>query len=241
MYVLNTKRYDNPKLLEHLASHYVLGCLTTLVRNRVEKLAKELPQLREQINMWQIRFESMHKTKAITPPVMVWQSLQHTLFKPKQTLSQSPKKTIAELFNRSIWKLSSGLMALMLIILISIPSVEHQNPILGYTASMFGSEVNPEFVINIYKDEQAENTFIKFLSNQRIKDSEIMGTLWAKGFENDELIEVGNIKALMQNHILTKAQWVLIKNSKELIVTENSDQTSRQLFEGICVQLGDWG
>jgi len=236
MYVLNLKRYSNPKLLEHLASHYVLGNLTTLVRNRVERLAKELPELREQITMWQIRFESMHQAPSKQPPKIVWQNLQKQLNSPKV----ESKSTISEIINQYLWKCTSAIMAFALVVFISMPAVEHQNPILGYTASMNNENKDTQFVINIYKDTQASNTFIKFLMNQRLEDENLEGTLWAKGFDNDELVEIGNINTLMNHQVLTKAQWGLIKSSKELVVTKTIDPASDRIFEGICVQLGDW-
>ena len=46
-------RYNNEKVIEHLASHYVLGSMSTLVKNKTERLIKEIPELEQSVYRWQ--------------------------------------------------------------------------------------------------------------------------------------------------------------------------------------------
>ncbi|MFT6270320.1 MAG: hypothetical protein ACJAVV_003154 [Alphaproteobacteria bacterium] len=49
------KRYNNPKMVDHLASNYTLGLLTTRINKRIENLRKQYDyrRLDARILYWQ--------------------------------------------------------------------------------------------------------------------------------------------------------------------------------------------
>ncbi|BCE02519.1 hypothetical protein [Marinicellulosiphila megalodicopiae] len=235
MSILN--RYKQENVIEHLASHYVLGGLTALVRSRVEVLAKQSPELQQQINMWQLRFEGMNHAKAISPPEFVWKKIKNNVL----TNQYKSKGSLSTIIN-SFWRTAAVTFSLVLTLIILIPNQDVTTPVLGYTAAMHGvNDQEIQFIVNVYKDNDADNTFIKLLMNQRKTNIEISGVLWSKSFGSEELVQLGAVKTLIEQNILTKEQWTLIKQSESLIITRDDSILSERIYEGVCVQLGDWG
>jgi len=69
-------RYSNPIIIDHIASHYVLGTLSTHVHNRAEQLMHDHPQLAARINHWQQNFITMDKqTAEVVPKDSTWQAI----------------------------------------------------------------------------------------------------------------------------------------------------------------------
>jgi len=75
-------RYQNEVIINHLASHYVLGLLSDRVATRVEYLMQNNPQLSAQVNVWQKQLSLFDRhCDEVSPEPEVWQKIQKKLFK----------------------------------------------------------------------------------------------------------------------------------------------------------------
>ncbi len=83
-------RYQNIEIIEHLASHYVLGCLSEHVMTRVTKLRKNNSVLDQRIIAWQIYLSQLDREAAEQiVPIDVWQQISAQLTEPSQTTTRA--------------------------------------------------------------------------------------------------------------------------------------------------------
>ncbi len=83
-------RYHNLDIVEHLASHYVLGCLSKRVMARVIKLRKNNSVLDQRIIAWQVYLSQLDREAAEqTVPIDVWQQISAQLTEPSQTTTRA--------------------------------------------------------------------------------------------------------------------------------------------------------
>ncbi len=75
-----TQRYQHPQVIEHIASQYVLGTLTSPVHRRVSTLAIANEALELAIQYWQARLVSLdHQTDELPASETSWQAIAEHL------------------------------------------------------------------------------------------------------------------------------------------------------------------
>jgi anti-sigma-K factor RskA len=80
---MNSQRYQQPKVIEHLASQFVLGTLTSKVHSRVAKLAMQNVELEQAIQYWEDRLVTLdHQTDELPASESSWQAIAQQLDMP---------------------------------------------------------------------------------------------------------------------------------------------------------------
>jgi anti-sigma-K factor RskA len=70
-------KYSDPKLVEHLASAYVLGTLPHGARRRMEKLVRQRPDVALAVAGWEARLGQLAQSvPAVRPPPRVWRAIE---------------------------------------------------------------------------------------------------------------------------------------------------------------------
>ena len=70
-------KYADTRLVEHLASAYVLGTLTDGARRRFEKLVRARPDLQLAVAEWEARLGRLAQSvPAVRPPPRVWRAIE---------------------------------------------------------------------------------------------------------------------------------------------------------------------
>ena len=80
--------YDNPELLDRLASEYVLGTMRGAARRRFERILRETPEARAAVAEWENRLAGL--TTALpeqTPSAAVWRGIEARIH-PQSTTNQ---------------------------------------------------------------------------------------------------------------------------------------------------------
>lgn len=87
------KRIFDPKCLDMLASAYALGTLRGGARRRLEALAREHPQIRAAVLIWQSRLAALTELhEPVQPPPAVWRRIERALradLESRQTARQA--------------------------------------------------------------------------------------------------------------------------------------------------------
>ena len=77
-------RYHHKQIVNHLASHYVLGLLSARVSARVETLQRNNKPLAQQIRLWQQQLSFFDRQcEALPPESETWQAIEQHISKIK--------------------------------------------------------------------------------------------------------------------------------------------------------------
>jgi anti-sigma-K factor RskA len=83
-------RYNNPELIERLASEYVVGTLAGKARQRFERLMMESYKVRQAVYTWEEQLYPMNQTIAEQKPSpQVWKHIENRIAPPSSALSQT--------------------------------------------------------------------------------------------------------------------------------------------------------
>ncbi|MDH3695106.1 MAG: anti-sigma factor [Gammaproteobacteria bacterium] len=105
--------YDNPVLLDRLASEYVLGTLRGRARKRFDKLLMELPKARMLVWQWERRINAMAlKLKPVRPRARVWRQIE-------KWINADKPATKWYSFELKIWRSVAAMVALAAIGVVS--------------------------------------------------------------------------------------------------------------------------
>lgn len=247
-------RYHNPAIRFHLASQYVLGTLTPRVERRMSKLMKIDDELVKEIYQWQSKLQGINdEMPEAKPPTKVWYKLSREL-----AFNQAPaiRSWWRSLF---LWQgatVFSILGSLSLIVILTQPN-EVLNTLQGpsYLAVLSAdidsdSEQNktlPELIVSAYKSPTPGQSELHFQWNKNAKSTHTFPpnklkelTLWAIDKTTGKQVSLGSLAPNLNKQQLTKVQWKLIKNSKELWLTQGKKVTDTVIFKGECLQLSSW-
>lgn len=247
------RRYQNPIIRSHLASQFGLGTLSPKVKQRVIRLMQVDKMLEQEIYQWQNRLEPLNSnTDDVTPPSKVWKKLSHELDFSKQT---KPPWWQSLFFWRGVSAIS---FALILSVFISKLGLEQTNTspnsalqgpsyLAVLTATEESSKTLPELIVSAYKSPNAGQSELHIQWNQNtenkqgftLKTSQSF-TLWSLDKNTGEQVSLGLLINANSKQKLSIAQWQLIKNSKELWLTQGDKITDPVLFKGECLQLSSW-
>ncbi|ALO36366.1 hypothetical protein CMT41_17690 [Colwellia sp. MT41] len=236
-------RYTKPTIVEHIASHYVLGTLSTLVHNRAEQLMLVHPQLEAIINHWQQSFIALDRqTTELAPKESTWQAITAqvdnlTTTEANNNLGQAAVKaqpakqkharqelvalikpwfTLAS--SRFIHAVSIVVICLLSFALLNSNRQGGTEDSLSYIAVLTNPDNNAQFVASTYGE--SKTLVINIIHTPDISAAEDL-ELWVVSKTDQQARSLGiiprNVAILAQQ--LTVAQWRLIKDSASLIVT----------------------
>lgn len=238
------QRYAHPKVIEHLASQYVLGTLTSLVHRRVAELAKNNIELSQAIQYWQTRLVVLdHQTAELPPSELSWQKITEHLDRPatvvdvdQQQRSQNETKTntaskapghwlkrfvdkINDWLAISGYRYASAFSVLLVAVVMAFfnPLSNKQDP-LSYVAVLTQQDGEAHLVASTYG--QSQKLVVNIINAPVIKVQESL-ELWVVSKTDQQVRSLGVLPAnqsLLERQ-LTSAQWRLIKDSQSLIVT----------------------
>lgn len=243
-------RYQNPTIIEHLASQYVIGALPARVRARVERLRLQNFALEYAINDWQNRFVSFDET---TPELDVdeqnWQQIEqqlgfvktHSATKPRSLLSQ-----FGEWLTTPRLVLTSFMFSFVALISFLVVNPLNSTDPLSYVAVLENQQDDAHLVASTYgESKKLVLNIVKSTPLDQEQDLE----LWVISKTDQQARSLGVLPQGQEivEQQLSDAQWRLIKDSHSLIVTleekggaaigEPSDDV---VSRGLCVRLTDW-
>ncbi|MCR9279695.1 MAG: anti-sigma factor [Pseudomonadaceae bacterium] len=82
-------KYENPALLDQLASEYVLGTLSALARRRFERLMQHEPAAVAAVEKWQVELSDLtYLLPEEKPPARVWRDIEARAFRKRPASSR---------------------------------------------------------------------------------------------------------------------------------------------------------
>ncbi len=232
-------RYRQPRVREHLASHYVLGTLSERVRRRCERLIRLDSEFEARVYDWQNRMNSLHDDLAPEqPPARVWQQLQTTI--SHQASDSTPRAGFWQ--GLSFWRTCAALLLVLSLGLLLQPTPQRVQAV-NYMAVMQSQPVQAEplMVITAYKGDAPGKSHLHIQWNERLKPRGLAGlSLWAIDRNNGKMTDLGSLQRAQTLRLLSKAEWLAIKDSAELIVVQGAHADGPVLFRGPCLQLSPW-
>jgi anti-sigma-K factor RskA len=228
-------RYQKKAIQQHLAQQYVLNHLSPLSKKRFEKLMDKDPSLRQLVNSWQEKLTAIvDLIPEKKPPKKVWKALaaQHNIN------LNTPEKS-----KWRIWVWPSS-FAFVLSALLVVSFELYRLPVLStqlspsYIAVMSKKDDGVRFVINAYAGLTPGNSKLKIQWDKNIAPESLEElTLWSIERETGNSQEIDKIMILAdQQHLLSKQDWLSIKNSKFLELRRGN----RVVYKGECIQLAGW-
>lgn len=260
-----SKRYENPKVVEHLASQYILGTLTAKVHQRVEQLAVYNEVLAQRIYYWQTRFVSLDQQTAELPPSEhVWKNIAENLEIEKQpTMTNKLNQQVTgnkanQIESFSMWVKSwfviyptryvsvFSVILLAVLMLFIVKPFNQQNDPLSYVAVLTEQDGQAHIVATTYGE--SKKLIVNVIGVPSVDDDQSL-ELWVISKTDAQARSLGVIpvghKLIEQQ--LTTAQWRLIKDSDSLIVTLEElggsalgEPSNSIVSRGLCVRLKEW-
>ncbi|GAB3483406.1 hypothetical protein [Marinomonas epiphytica] len=240
-------RYSRSKVINHLASNFVLGLQTERVRRHVQKLRITHLHLDKAILVWQEHFTQLDElTLHLKPPDRVWKNVEHQLFS-QQKCAQAKISWYKRPFlwwTAGVSSLGTSILILTVFMFILQGKNIEKTQSIGYLAVMTklanGVGAPPkdtQFVITAYKGKHAGQSrahiqWVTGLKNADISQWELFSVEKGSG----AIISLGLLVDITSRN-LTAAEWGTIKNSEHLRV----EQEGNIIFSGPCLQLTGWG
>ncbi len=140
-------RYNNPELIERLASEYVVGTLAGKARQRFERLMMESYKVRQAVYAWEEQLYPMNQTMAEQKPSpQVWKNIQQRLARPNDPVSaaESDPWWSSLMFWRSTGVFTTLAASLMLVLLV----VQTPESIPDHVAIVNNQELQPLWLIS---------------------------------------------------------------------------------------------
>ncbi|MBF4280881.1 hypothetical protein EAY27_27785, partial [Vibrio anguillarum] len=173
------------------------------------------------------------------PPKQVWKYIAAS------TLGMKSKQN-----QLSRWWLTAYIMfALLLGIVIRpliFPSLTLDLPIaqirpVNYLAMMSSNAQKDHFALVAYQGEKPGQSNIRVQYNLRMDKVAMSNAMvWMRDRDSQQLRPIDSLINIHQTRYLSVEEWQALKNSSELLVTENRDPKSSVLYRGSCVELSSW-
>jgi anti-sigma-K factor RskA len=250
-------RYRHPEICEYLASQYVAGSMTPLVRSRMESLIAMTPELNRAVASWSDQFSKLHyQFPEEQPSDNLWKAIDNQI--SHEDIARASKPWWENLF---VWQMSSVAgfvtsLAFAFFVFLSPGSFLEDGSVGGiaevrstpsYVAVMSDhgeSDNGIRFVINAYKktDSRPSQLFVQWSKRNPRENQQIL-YLWAEDKDTGQLTFIGVQPAKGEAWSLNKPSWQAVTNSKRLLMTSNQELPSNNnlVFSGPCIQLSDWG
>jgi anti-sigma-K factor RskA len=241
------KRYQVPEIIDHLASNYVLGTLSTKVKNRVEKLRLDFDHkdLNTRIQFWEKCMSPLNeKVPPLQPKLATWEKIQQELnFSTKKT----SKKIWYNLLSPKFYQWAT-VCSLLFIALFSVNTFYKEPSIgsLSYVAVLADDKQQPQLVAATYGDSQT--LLLDIVKLPVVASGEIL-ELWVISKTDKQARSLGEIPLNVANvsRKLNDAQWRLIKDSDSLMISIEEtggspigEPTGQIISRGACIRLSAW-
>jgi anti-sigma-K factor RskA len=243
-------RYQLPQVIDHLASNYVLGTLTPIVRKRTETLRQHYPALEQKICLWQEKLAPLdEQTSEVAPDLQSWLNISEQL-----ATTSAPATPVTK---RSFWSDWFGLgfyrgatfASMMLVVMLLGWQFNAETPSaagLSYIAVMSDAKQQPQLVAATYGETQLLN--IEVIDLPTVANNESL-ELWVTSKTDGVARSLGVLPVAQKTYIkqLTVAEWRLIKDSHSLLLTKEEkggspigEPTGDTIAQGRCVQVSAW-
>lgn len=138
---------NNPVLRQKLAAEYVLGTLKGGARRRFEGWLHQDADLRNTVAEWQQRLAPMAEfAGAVVPPKSVWTGIERRLnLRPKKAAGWKFWLNENLAFWRSLGMVSTGLAAMLMVIVLSSRTVD--TPTVSYVATLTDDKAQNAMVV----------------------------------------------------------------------------------------------
>ncbi|GLX78341.1 hypothetical protein tinsulaeT_16810 [Thalassotalea insulae] len=230
-------RYQQPALVEQLAHQYVLGTQSLLVRQRIAKLRLEYPAIDERIYFWEQKLTVLHdKMPEIMPANDNWQTIQ-------QRLAFAPKQNSAGVrFYQWLSGLSMACLALVFIVWWQTAPQDS----LSYIAIMKDNLKQPQLVAATYG--KSRTLKIELLSIPQVPQDMSL-ELWVRSKTDKQIRSLGVISTSSNvfDRQLSEAEWRLIKDSEDLLLTMEEkggspigEPMGDLISQGLCIRMASW-
>ena len=170
----------NEKLLEKLASEYVLGTLKGGARRRFDGLLHNDPVLRRAVAEWQDRLHPMAEfAPAVTPPPQVWSAIARKVNLPSAQPGKRRSFWLGLREDLGFWRglgLSSSALAAVLVAVLVTRQPEQLVPVSTFVAMLADDKAQP--VAFVTGDAKRRTLSIKVVAQQTIAADKSL-ELWA--------------------------------------------------------------
>ncbi len=204
--------YNDPVLLDRLASEYVLGTLHGRARRRFEKLLMELPNARLLVWRWEQHINAMAlRLPAVHPPAHVWRQIEKRIATDRPT----PKSYAFEL---GIWRSVAAFVALAMVTIFTYfglpPYKAEFDP--EYVAVFQNEFSKPVWVVNADLDTNAMS--VQTVAAQDISTDQVF-ELWMLEPEKDP-VSLGLLPTVGEARLtLNQQQQAVFQRSQSLAVS----------------------
>ena len=245
------KRYEeNHAIIQHLASNYVCGLLSSRVKRRVDALIRQRPQsmLSQAISHWESTMSSLdHATPELQPDSTSWQAIadklafSQTQAKPGLGVRLHQWLAAPALFvNRAVVAVALAAIVTFSSILfmpteqaLSYIAVLSQNEQPQLIAATYGESLELRLDIIALPDKTADEDFELWVVSKTDKKARSLGVI--------------NPQEKSQRRRLSEAEWRLIKDSHSLLLTREEaggsplgEPFGERVSYGLCIQMPEW-
>lgn len=241
-------RYQDPKVIQHLAQRFVLGLQSESVRQSVQQRSQSEPELMQAILKWQAHFNHLDAlTDNLTPPSQVWSGVQHRLF--QSTDNAASLQSVPWYQLPMVWLSITGTALLTFTLTFAllwsstnssstdkISYLAVMSPIQSEASKLSETGNKIDFVLAAYQDLEVGKSSLRIQWNAEQEKRDLSEWVLRTVAKNDgDILELGPIDALLARP-LTKTEWLAIKNSRSLQIIKQNNL----VFEGPCLQLTQW-
>lgn len=249
------QRYSSPVIVDHLASNYVMGLLSPLVRKRVEALRTQFDyrSIDQRIDFWEQKLSPLNNaTPELTPLPETWRNIQAALNMDKQD-TQAEQKYAEKAHGIFTWSSFSILkwstaFSLMLCVVLGYSLLQQNKALdpLSYVAVMQDTNQTPQVVAATYGE--SKKLVLDILTLPEI-DPEESYELWVTSKTDNQSRSLGEIpKGLTSfGRQLSQAEWRLIADSSFLVISVEDaggsaigEPSDRVVSKGACIRLTAW-
>lgn len=225
-----------PTYGQALALEYVLGTLRGSERLAFAKALAIDPQLQQIVANWEETLMALPGPSPVLAPANTWAKIEAAL-----DLDQPMQKS-------GVWRgystWATGIAAACLLSLgIWFASDKQPAPIANWKASYVAvlTDETGQAQLTAFTQSQGEPPNAKHQLRLQIQPATVARQVWAVSKKDGSLHKLAELEAVSSEPAaLTKEQWAMIKEAKELLLTEkaaNDAQPGRVLAKGPCVQL----
>jgi anti-sigma-K factor RskA len=211
-------RYQNPKLSEQLAAEYVLGTLRGRARQRFERLLRQYPHLRREVENWELSLNKLSaQAPPVEPPAQVWQNLEQKLF------ARQPEslRWYQRLFLWRSLSVGSSLLAIVLAILLWFEPLSQQQD--HYIVLL--DDQTQQVAWSMTTSNDMQQFMVRNLRPMTIpKDQGCL--LWVKSIGSNEMYALGRLPDDGSSVVLPIAEQLrdILLNAELVVTVENIEQ-----------------
>lgn len=239
-------KYSDPKLVEHLASAYVLGTLAHGARRRFERLRRDRADVQLAVSQWEARLGRLAGSIApIVPPQRVWRAIE------ARTRPAPPSPTAAtggwRLAGFSLGGVAAGLLAAWALVAIAPALLLSADQV-----AMRTGEKLPQSYVGLLTDAQGDGKLlVSSLRHGRTMTVKVIGpitapaagrlVLWAVPADSPPFV-LGSVPTTGSavSHLPDTSEKLLSKVRKLVVTLETTDRPvapGMAVFSGNCAKL----